>query len=156
MPGKQEESVDTVISINRQAYHDYFVDDSLEAGIALLGTEIKSIRAGKVNLRGAFARIRNGELWVEGLHIAPYEQGTYMNHEPLRTRKLLVHRRQLNMLKDQIAIKGLTLIPLRMYFKGSLVKIQIGICRGKKLYDKRDDIAKRDAERDMARAMRGR
>lgn len=156
MPGKKEEPEDTVISINRQAYHDYFVDDSLEAGISLLGTEIKSIRAGKVNLRGAFARIRNGELWVEGLHIATYEQGTYMNHEPLRTRKLLVHHRQLNMLKDQVAVKGLTLIPLRMYFKGSLVKIQIGICRGKKLYDKRDDIAKRDAERDMARAMRGR
>lgn len=156
MPGKPEESVDTVISINRQAYHDYFVEDSLEAGISLLGTEIKSIRAGKVNLRGAFARIRNDELWVEGLHIAPYEQGTYMNHEPLRTRKLLVHRRQLNMLKDQVAVKGLTLIPLRLYFKGSLVKMQIGVCRGKKLYDKRDDIAKRDAERDMARAMRGR
>jgi SsrA-binding protein len=151
MPGKRD---DPAIAVNRQAYHDYEVIDSLEAGIVLTGTEIKSLRAGKANLRGAFARIRNGELWLEGMHIAPYEQGTYMNHEPMRLRKLLVHRRQLHQLMTQVQVKGMTLIPLRLYLKGSLAKVEVGVCRGKKSYDKREDIAKRDAERDMARAMR--
>jgi SsrA-binding protein len=152
MPEKDQS--EHTITTNRQAFHDYFVEDSLEAGIVLTGTEIKSIRDGKVNLRGAFARVRNGELWLEGMHIAPYEQGTYMNHEPMRMRKLLVHQRQLQHLMSQVQVKGLTLIPLKLYFKGSLVKVQVGVCRGKKLYDKREDIAKRDVERDIARAMR--
>ncbi len=142
------------VSVNRQAYYEYEVIDSLEAGLVLTGTEIKSIRSGKVNLRGAYARIRNGELWLEGMHIAPYEQGTYMNHEPLRLRKLLVHRRQLRNLMTQVQVKGMTLVPLKLYFKGSLAKLQLGVCRGKKLYDKREDVAKRDVARDMARAMR--
>ena len=152
MPDKKHD--DSAIAVNRQAYYDYEVIDSLECGIVLTGTEIKSLRAGKANLRGAFGRVRNGELWVEGMHIAPYDQGTYMNHEPMRVRKLLVHRRQLNDLMNQVSVKGMTLIPLRLYLKGSLAKMQIGVCRGKKFYDKREDIAKRDAERDMARAMR--
>ena len=152
MPDKKHD--DSAIAVNRQAYYDYEVIDSLECGIVLTGTEIKSLRAGKANLRGAFARVRNGELWVEGMHIAPYDQGTYMNHEPMRVRKLLVHRRQLQDLISQVQVKGMTLIPLRLYLKGSLAKMQIGVCRGKKFYDKREDIAKRDAERDMARAMR--
>lgn len=152
MPEKDQ--IERTVTTNRQAFHDYFVEDSLEAGIVLTGTEIKSIRDGKVNLRGAFARVRTGELWLEGMHIAPYEQGTYMNHEPMRLRKLLVHRRQLQQLMTQVQVKGLTLIPLKLYFKGSLVKVQVGVCRGKKLYDKREDIAKREVERDIARAMR--
>ncbi len=152
MPDKEQG--ERTVTTNRQAFHDYFVEESLEAGIVLTGTEIKSIRDGKVNLRGAFARVRNGELWLEGMHIAPYEQGTYMNHEPMRVRKLLVHRRQLHHLMDQVQVKGLTLIPLKLYFKGSIVKVEVGVCRGKKLYDKREDIAKRDAERDIARAVR--
>ncbi len=144
----------STIAVNRQAYHDYFVDETLEAGIVLTGTEIKSLRAGKAQLRGAFARVRGDELWIEGMHIAIYAQGTYMNHEPLRSRKLLVHRRQLNNLIAKIQMKGMTLIPLRLYFRGDYAKVEIGLCRGKKLYDKREDSAKRDAERDMARAMR--
>ncbi len=150
----EKEAAVSIITTNRQAYHDYHVEQSLEAGIVLTGTEIKSIREGKVNLRGAFARIRNGELWLEGMHIAPYEQGTYMNHEPTRLRKLLVHRRQLHQLENQVQVKGLTLIPLKLYFKGSIVKVELGVCRGKKLYDKREDIAKREVQRDIARAMK--
>jgi len=154
MANTKGHDADTLIAVNRQAYHDYFVDESLEAGIVLTGTEIKSIRAGKATMRGAYARVRNNELWIEGLHIAPYDQGTYMNHEPLRIRKLLVHRKQINSLVGKISTKGLTLIPLRLYFKGDNAKVEIGLCRGKKLYDKREDIAKRDAERDIARAVR--
>jgi len=142
------------VTTNRQAFYEYFVESSLETGIVLTGTEIKSIREGKVNLRGAYARMRNGELWLEGMHIAPYEQGTYMNHEPLRVRKLLVHRRQLHNLADQVQVKGLALVPLKLYLKGSIVKVELGVCRGKKLYDKREDIAKREVQRDIARAMR--
>jgi SsrA-binding protein len=153
MPAKGQAEGKT-IAVNRQAYHDYFVEESIETGIVLTGTEIKSLRAGKANLRGAFARIRDGELWLEGMHIAPYEQGTYMNHEPLRPRKLLVHRRQIAYLASKTEMKGMTLIPLRLYFKDDHAKVEIGLCRGKKLYDKREDIAKRDAQRDIARAVR--
>lgn len=142
------------IAVNRQAFHDYFVEERLETGIVLTGTEIKSVRAGKVQLRGAFARVRNGEIWVEGMHIATYEQGTYMNHDPERPRKLLVHRRQINSLIGKVQQKGLTLIPLRLYLSHDRAKIELGVCRGKKLYDKREDAAKRDAARDIARAMR--
>jgi SsrA-binding protein len=144
------------ISVNRQAYHDYFVDETVEAGLALRGTEVKSIRAGHVNLRGAFARVKAGEVWLEGMHIAIYEQGTYMNHDPLRPRKALLHRRQIDRLVTKTQAKGLTLVPTRLYFSHNLVKVEIGLCRGKKLYDKREAIRERDAGREIARAMKQR
>lgn len=144
------------ISVNRQAYHDYFVDETIEAGLALTGTEVKSIRAGHVNLRGAFARVKQGEAWLEGMHIAPYEQGTYMNHDPMRPRKLLLHRRQIDRLVGKMQTKGLTLIPLRLYFSHNRAKIELGLARGKKLYDKREAIRERDANREMARATKQR
>jgi SsrA-binding protein len=142
------------VTSNRQAYHDYFVEETFEAGIVLTGTEIKSIRGGKVNLRGAYARVRDGELWIEGMHIAVYEQGTYMNHEPLRPRKLLMHRRQIAHLVSRVQAKGLTLVPLKLYLKGNRAKLELGLGRGKKLYDKREAVAERDAQREMARAMK--
>jgi SsrA-binding protein len=142
----------TTISVNRQAYHDYFVDETYETGIALTGTEIKSIRGGKVNLRGAFARVRDGEVWIEGMHIAIYEQGTYMNHEPLRPRKLLLHRRQITHLVGKVEAKGLTLVPLKLYLKNNRAKLELGLCRGKKQYDKREAIKERDVQREIARA----
>ncbi|HEX8995171.1 MAG TPA: SsrA-binding protein SmpB [Ktedonobacterales bacterium] len=144
------------ISVNRQAYHDYFVDETIEAGLALTGTEVKSIRAGHVNLRGAYARVKNGEVWIEGMHIAPYEQGTYMNHDPMRPRKLLLHRRQIERLVVKTQAKGLTLIPLRLYFSHNRAKIELGLARGKKLYDKRESIRERDVNREVARALKQR
>lgn len=145
-----------MISVNRQAFHDYFVDETIEAGLALTGTEVKSIRAGHVNLRGAFARVKQGEVWLEGMHIAPYEQGSYMNQDPMRPRKLLLHRRQIDRLVGKTQMKGLTLVPLRLYFSHNHVKVEIGLCRGKKLYDKRETIRERDANREMARATKQR
>lgn len=145
-----------VIAVNRQAYHDYYVERTLEVGIALLGTEIKSIRAGKVNLRGAYALARHGELWLENAHIAVYEHGNRYNHEPTRNRKLLLHRREIDQLLAKVATKGLTLIPLKLYLKGGRAKIELGLCRGKKLYDKRDAIAERDAKREIERVVRAR
>ncbi len=146
----------SVISVNRQAYHDYFVEDTFEAGIALVGTEVKSIRAGHVNLRGAYARVKDGEVWIEGMNIARYEQGTYLNHDPMRPRKLLLHRREIDRLVGKVQAKGLTLIPLRMYFSNNRVKLQLGLCRGKKQYDKRDAIRERESEREIARAVKQR
>jgi SsrA-binding protein len=164
--GKNEQSKETrasakdlpvkVISVNRQAYHDYYVERTIEAGIALMGTEIKSIRDGKVNLRGAYAIARNGELWLENSHIAVYEHGNRYNHDPIRNRKLLLHRREIEQLLAKVATKGLTLIPLKLYLKGGKAKIELGLCRGKKLYDKRDAIAERDAKREIERAIRTR
>ena len=157
---KQESKTQTrnvpvkIISVNRQAYHDYFVERTIEAGISLVGTEIKSIRDGKVNLRGAYAIARNGELWLENAHIAIYEQGNRYNHEPLRNRKLLLHRREIEQLQEKVATKGLTLIPLKLYLKGGKAKIELGLCRGKKLYDKREAIAERDVKREMERVFR--
>src|SRR5213082_4322290 len=145
-----------VISVNRQAYHDYFVERTIEAGISLVGTEIKSIRDGKVNLRGSYAIARNGELWLENAHIAVYEHGNRYNHEPLRNRKLLLHRREIEQLQAKVATKGLTLIPLKLYLKGGKAKIELGLCRGKKLYDKREAIAERDVKREMERVIRKR
>lgn len=145
-----------VISVNRQAYHDYIVERTIEAGISLVGTEIKSIREGKVNLRGSYAIARNGEIWLENAHIATYEQGNRYNHEPLRKRKLLLHKREINQLVTRVATKGLTLVPLKLYLKGGRAKIELGLCRGKKLYDKREAIAERDVRRDMERIVRGR
>ena len=143
-----------IISVNRQAYHDYFVERTIEAGISLVGTEIKSIRDGKVNLRGSYAIVRNGEIWLENAHIAIYEHGNRYNHEPLRNRKLLLHRREIEQLQEKVATKGLTLIPLKLYLKGGKAKIELGLCRGKKLYDKREAIAERDVKREMERVFR--
>ena len=143
-----------VITVNRQAYHDYFVERTIEAGISLVGTEIKSIRDGKVNLRGAYAIARNGELWLENAHIAVYEHGNRYNHEPMRNRKLLLHRREIEQLQAKVTTKGLTLIPLKLYLKGGRAKIELGLCRGKKLYDKREAIAERDVKREMERVIR--
>jgi SsrA-binding protein len=145
-----------MISVNRQAYHDYTVERTVEAGISLVGTEIKSIREGKVNLRGSYAIARNGEIWLENAHIATYDHGNRYNHEPLRNRKLLLHKREISQLLAKVATKGLTLIPLKLYLKGGRAKIELGLCRGKKLYDKRDSIAERDVKRDIERIVRGR
>jgi len=144
------------ITTNRQAYHDYFVEQTYEAGIALTGTEVKSIRLGHVNLRGAFARVKNDEVWLEGVHIAIYEQGTYMNHDPMRARKLLLRHKQIVQMLASTQMKGLTLVPLKLYFKGNRVKVELGLCKGKKLYDKREAIAKRDTERELARVVKQR
>ena len=145
-----------MITVNRQAYHDYTVERTIEAGISLVGTEIKSIREGKVNLRGSYALVSKGEVWLENAHIATYEQGNRYNHEPMRRRKLLLHKREINQLVSKVATKGLTLIPLKLYLKGGRAKIELGLARGKKLYDKRDAIAERDVKRDIERIVRGR
>ena len=145
-----------VVTTNRQAYHDYFIDETVEAGIALRGTEVKSVRAGHVNLRGSYARIVEGEAWLEGAHIAEYEQGTYMNHEPTRRRKLLLHRREIDRLVGKVQAKGLTLIPLKLYFTGNLVKVELGLARGKKLYDKREAIKEREMARELQRVTKQR
>ncbi len=147
---------DRVITVNRQAYHDYFVERTLEVGIALMGTEIKSIREGKVNLRGSYAIIRNGEVWLENAHISPYEHGNRYNHDPMRPRKLLLHKREIRQLLNRVEAKGLTLIPLKLYLKGGRAKIELGVCRGKKLYDKREAIAEREVRREIERAVRKR
>ncbi|MEG1687889.1 MAG: SsrA-binding protein SmpB [Angelakisella sp.] len=144
------------ISYNRQARHNFFVEESLEAGIELFGTEVKSLRCGGLNLRDAWCDFREGELFVKQMHINPYEQGNIFNRDPLRERKLLLHRRELTRLFSLVKQQGVTLIPLQVYFKGSRVKLEIGVCRGKKLYDKRDDAAQKDAKRDIDRALKAR
>lgn len=143
-----------VITVNRQAYHDYEVERTIEAGIELVGTEIKSIREGKVQLRGSYAMSRKGEIWLENANIALYEHGNRYNHDPIRNRRLLLHRREINQLETRIATKGLTLVPLKLYLKGGHAKVELGLCRGKKLYDKREAIAKRDVQRDIERVVR--
>jgi len=142
------------VATNRKAYHDYYIQDSQEAGIALTGSEIKSIRAGRVNLRDAYIRPEGGELLLLNAHIARYEASSYLSHEPTRPRKLLLHRKQINILTSKVMEKGLTLVPLRLYIKGSLAKVEVALAKGKKLYDKRDSIARRDAERDIDQAIR--
>ena len=137
-----------LIANNKKAYHDFFVDDTYETGISLAGTEVKSLRMGKCNIKEAFVRIENGEVIIYGMHISPYEKGNIFNKDPLRPRKLLMHRYEINKLMGKIKEKGMTLVPLRVYFKGSLVKVEIGLARGKKLYDKRQDIAKKDQRRE--------
>jgi SsrA-binding protein len=145
-----------LITTNRKAFHDYFIEDEVEAGIQLAGSEIKSIREGKVNLRDAYARIENGELWLVGGHISPYQQaGAYFNHEPDRPRKLLVHKKQIDMLRKQQEAAGYSLIPLRLKLVRGKAKVDIGIAKGKKLYDKRQTLAERDAKRQMERAVKG-
>jgi SsrA-binding protein len=145
-----------IISVNRQAYHDYEVEQTIETGIELVGTEIKSIRAGHVQLRGAYALARRGEIWLENSNIALYEHGNRYNHEPMRNRRLLLHRKEINQLLVKVQTKGMTLIPLKLYLKKGKAKIELGLCRGKKLYDKRESIAKRDAQREIERIVRGR
>lgn len=145
-----------LIANNKKAYHDYFIEDKYETGIELYGTEVKSIRMGKCSIKESFVRIENGEVYVYGMHISPYEKGNIFNKDPLRQRKLLMHRREIDKLLSKIKEKGLTLVPLQVYFKGSLVKVEIGLARGKKLYDKRDDIAKKDARREMERSFKAR
>ena len=142
------------ITVNRQARHEYFVLETYECGIELFGTEIKSIRNGSVNLKESWADIQNGEVFVYGMHINPYEKGNIFNRDPFRVRKLLLHKKEINKLLGKIKQDGLTLIPLSLYYKGQRVKRELGLCKGKKLYDKREDIAKRDAKRNMDRAMK--
>ena len=151
------DSGEKLISSNRQARYEYAILETIEAGIALTGTEIKSVRAGKVNLREAYARIENGEVWLIGMHISPYEQaGNYFQHDPTRQRKLLLHRREIARLHADLGQKGLTLVPLRLYLKRGKAKLELGLAKGKKLYDKRDSMAERDSRRDLERALRGR
>ncbi|MGE5673067.1 MAG: SsrA-binding protein SmpB [Mycobacterium leprae] len=143
------------ITENRKARHDYFVEETYEAGIALQGTEVKSCRDGRVNLRDGYAEIQDGEIFLLNMHISPYEQANRFNHDPLRKRKLLMHRAEIRNLHGKIREKGYTLVPLRLYFKEGRVKVELALAKGKKAYDKRSDIADRDAARDIARAMRG-
>jgi SsrA-binding protein len=145
-------SGDTTIALNRRARHEYFIDETFEAGIVLTGTEIKSVRAHKVNLAGAYARIEHGEAWLVGAHIAPYEQASRENHEPKRTRKLLLHRREIDEILGRARQKGQTIVPLRVYLSRGRAKLELGLARGKQLHDKRRDIADRDAKREVARA----
>ncbi|MDR2654614.1 MAG: SsrA-binding protein SmpB [Oscillospiraceae bacterium] len=142
------------ISANKKARHDYFVLESFEAGIELFGTEVKSIRAGNVNLKDSWCTVKDGELFVLGMHVSPYEKGNIFNRDPLRQRKLLMRKKEIAKLFGKIKIEGLSLIPLSLYFKGSRVKLSLGLCKGKKLYDKREDAARRDAGRDIDRAMK--
>lgn len=137
-----------LIANNKKAYHDYFIDDTYEAGISLAGTEVKSLRMGKCSIKESFVRVEKGEVMIYGMHISPYEKGNIFNKDPLRVRKLLLHRYEINKLTGKMKEKGFTLVPLKVYFKGSLVKVEIGLARGKKLYDKRQDIAKRDQRRE--------
>lgn len=143
-----------IVANNPTARHNYTIQDTIEAGIVLTGTEIKSIRNGKVNLKDSYANIKNGEVFIYGMHISPYEHGNIFNKDPLRTRKLLLTRREINKLTGLIKQKGLTLVPISLYFNGNFLKIELGIGKGKKLYDKREDIAKKDAERRIQRAMK--
>ena len=145
-----------IITVNRKARHDYFVEETYECGIALAGTEVKSLRAGAVNLKDSYCSIKDGEMFVVGMHISPYEQGNIFNRDPLRQRKLLMHKREVMKLFGYVKRDGYSLIPLSLYFKGSRVKLELGLCKGKKLHDKRDDAARRDASREMDRAMRDR
>jgi len=140
--------------VNRRAYHDYFIDEKFEAGLVLLGTEVKSMRAGRANLRDGYVRVDGREAWLENVHVSPYEQGGYVNHEPLRPRKLLLHSDELASLIGKTRQKGYTLIPLRLYFARNRAKVELGLARGKRQYDKRQTLAAADAKREMERALR--
>ncbi len=152
---EQQKKVSRTIAQNKKAWHDYFIDEKFEAGIELSGTEVKSLRAGRVNLKDSYCSVKDGELFALGVHISPYEQGNIFNRDPLRPKKLLMHKREILRLFGKVQEKGYSLIPLSLYFKGSRVKMELGLCRGKKLYDKREDMAKASAKRDMERAMKG-
>lgn len=142
------------IAQNKKAFHDYFVEESMEAGIELCGTEVKSLRQGRVNLKDSWCSIVEGELFLNGVHISPYEQGNIFNRDPMRVRRLLMHKREIMRLLGYVKQDGYSLIPLSLYFKGSIVKVQLGVCKGKKLYDKRADMAEKVAKRDMQRAIK--
>ena len=142
------------VAVNRRAFHDYFVDERYEAGMVLTGTEVKSLRAGKANLRDGYVRIDGGEAWLENVHISSYAQGGYVNHEPLRPRKLLLHRKEIASLIGKVKQRGYTLIPLRLYFAHNRAKVEVGLCRGKRQYDKRQVLAEADARREMERALK--
>lgn len=144
------------IAENRKARHEYFILDSFEAGIELVGTEVKSIRRGGVNLKDSWCSVDDGELWVKGMHISPYDHGNIFNRDPMRVRRLLMHKKQIMQLLGKVKQEGLTLIPISVYFKGSMVKVQVGLCKGKKLHDKRDDMAAKAAQRDIERAVKER
>ena len=144
------------IAQNRKAFHDYFVEEKLECGIALFGTEVKSIRLGKVNLKESWAQIRKGEIWIEGMHISPYEQGNIFNRDPLRPKKLLLHRGEIRKLDGLVMRQGYTLVPLELYLKDGRVKVQLGLCKGKHLHDKRESMARKDSDREIRRALKER
>ena len=148
---KSAEKHGKVIAVNRKARHDYFIEETYEAGISLYGTEVKSIREGKVNLKDSYCSIKKGEIYAVGVHISPYEKGNIFNRDPLRVKKLLLHRYEINKLQGKIAEKGYTLVPLKVYLKDSLIKVEIGLAKGKKLFDKRADIAKKDMRREAER-----
>lgn len=140
-----------LIANNKKAYHDFFILDTYEAGIALHGTEVKSLRMGKCSIKESFIRIENGEVFIYGMHVSPYEKGNIFNKDPLRVKKLLLHKSEINKMLGKVKEKGMSVVPLKVYFKGSLVKVEIGLAKGKKLYDKRDDIAKKDQQREAQR-----
>ena len=140
-----------LVANNKKAYHDYFIEDKYEAGISLAGTEVKSLRQGKCSIKESFIRIEKGEVFIYGMHVSPYEKGNIFNKDPLRVKKLLLHKYEINKIAGKIAEKGYTLVPLQVYFRGSLVKVELGLARGKKLYDKRQDIAKKDQKREAER-----
>ena len=142
------------VAQNRKARHDYFIEDTYECGIELVGTEVKSIRAGKVNLKDCYAQVKDGQMYVIGMHISPYEHGNIFNKDPVRPRRLLMHKREINKLQAYVQQDGMALVPLSVYFKNARVKVEVGLCRGKKNYDKRDAASQRDARRDMDRAMK--
>ena len=146
-----EKNKGKIIAQNKKARHDYFVDETYEAGIALFGTEVKSIRGGSVNLKDPYCKVEKGELWAMGIHVSPYEKGNIFNRDPLRKKKLLMHKREIRKLAALSERDGYTLVPLSLYFSGANVKVEVGVCKGKKLYDKRDSEAKRQAERDIER-----
>lgn len=142
------------VATNRKAFHDYFVLDRYEAGIELAGTEVKSIRAGNINLKDSFCTIKNGEIFIRGMHISPYSHGNIFNKDPVRPRRLLMHRKEISNLNSRIMQDGVALIPLSVYFKGSLIKVELGLCKGKKLHDKRDSEAEKETKRDIERTMK--
>jgi SsrA-binding protein len=145
-----------IVAQNKKAYHDYFVDDKYEAGIELFGTEVKSIRNGGINLKDSYCMIKDSEIFAVGVHVSPYEKGNIFNRDPYRVKRLLMHKKEINKLLGQTTQKGFALVPLSVYFKGSRLKVEVGLCRGKKLYDKRDAAAKRQADRDIERAQKER
>ena len=144
------------VAQNRKAYHEYFVEETYECGISLCGTEVKSIRDGRINLKESFCMIRNGEIYAEGMHISPYEQGNVFNQDPLRPKKLLMHKSEIRKLAGQVSRQGFALIPLKVYLKDGRMKLELGLCKGKQLHDKRDTAAERDAQREIERAFRSR
>ena len=152
--GMEMKARSNIITQNKKAWHEYFVEETYEAGIELFGTEVKSLRAGNVNLKDSYCSIDNGELFVRQMHVSPYEHGNIFNRDPLRPRRLLMHKKEILKLFGLVAQKGYTLVPLQLYFKGSHVKVQVGLCRGKKLYDKRDSAAEKQAGRDIDRQMK--